>query len=119
MFIIERIYDHPRVPGEYRILVDRLWPRGVSREKASLDEWIRDIAPGDDLRKWFGHDAGKWDKFRQKYTDELKMKNELISKLRRLEQENTRVTLLFAAKDEIHNNARVLLEFLNSNIEKE
>lgn len=112
MFAIKRIYDAPEKDDGFRILVDRLWPRGVSKEKAKLDLWIKDIAPTDELRKWFGHDPEKWDGFKNKYLYELKDKKELIKQMKIIEKHNDKVTLLYSAKDEQHNNAQVLLEVL-------
>jgi uncharacterized protein YeaO (DUF488 family) len=108
----KRIYDEP-MPGDgLRILVDRLWPRGISKEKAKVDLWLKEIAPSDGLRRWFSHEAGKWDGFRKKYKDELKGKAELINKIRQIEKKEKTVTLLYAAKDEKHNNAVALMGIL-------
>jgi uncharacterized protein YeaO (DUF488 family) len=99
-----------KADGE-RVLVDRLWPRGVSKEKAKLDEWLPDLGPSDELRKWFGHDPERFEEFRRRYVDELKERRELLADLRRRAGEGT-VTLLFAARDEEHNNAVVLADVL-------
>lgn len=112
MFTIKRIYDTPENDDGFRILIDRLWPRGVSKEKAKLDLWMKDIAPTDELRKWFGHDPEKWDGFKNKYLNELEDKKELIKQMKIIEKNNDKVTLLYSAKDEEHNNAIVLLEVL-------
>lgn len=112
MVRIKRIYDEPAAGDGKRILVDRLWPRGIAKEKARIDEWLKEIAPSDELRKWFGHDPAKWEEFRERYRRELEAKAELLGGLRKLASEGT-VTLLFAAKDEEHNNAVVLKEMLD------
>lgn len=112
MFKIKRIYNSPEKDDGYRILVDRLWPRGVSKEKAKLDMWMKDIAPTNELRKWFGHDPEKWDGFKNKYLNELKDKKELIKQMKIIEKHNENVTLLYSAKDEQKNNAVVLMEVL-------
>lgn len=108
---LKRAYDPPEPGDGVRILVDRLWPRGVTKEKAKVDEWIRDIAPSAELRKWFGHDPEKWPEFRRRYAAELKShRSELKDLATRARKE--KVTLLFAAKDAEHNNAVVLRDVL-------
>ena len=111
MIKIKRIYDPPSKDDGVRVLVDRLWPRGISKEAAEIDEWERDVAPSDELRKWFSHDPAKWLEFRKRYVRELRENPELISKLRTLAKKGP-LTLLFAAKDVAHNNAVVLRELL-------
>lgn len=108
----KRVYDEPAAEDGKRILVDRLWPRGISKDAARIDEWLKEIAPSDELRKWFGHDPARWDEFRERYRRELEAKAELLEQLRGLAKKGT-VTLLFAAKDEAHNNAMVLKEMLD------
>jgi len=108
---IKRIYDKREEDDGRRILVDRLWPRGIKKETAGIDEWMKDIAPGDELRKWFSHEPSRWQEFRKRYKEELKGKRELVNKLLE-ESEKGNVTLLFAAKDTEHNNAVVLKEEL-------
>ena len=110
---IKRIYDPPERTDGYRILVDRLWPRGVPKEKAHIDLWLRDIAPTGELRKWFAHDAKKWPEFKDRYFQELKEKKELIELIQTKAQQGN-VTLVYAAKDEQHNNALYLKEFIFS-----
>lgn len=112
MFKIKRAYQDPEDEDGYRILVDRLWPRGVSKEKAKFDLWMKEIAPSNELRKWFGHETEKWEEFKNKYVDELAEKKELIKKLHDLENVNKTITLIYSAKDEKQNNAVVLLELL-------
>lgn len=108
---LKRIYDPPSRADGKRVLVDRLWPRGVRKEEAGIDEWLKDIAPSDALRKWFGHDPRKWPRFKEKYKKELQDRSEMIVRLRK-EAKRGRVTLLFAAKDPEHNNAVVLEELI-------
>ena len=112
MFKIKRAYhDHEKDDG-FRVLVDRLWPRGISKEKAKIDIWMKDIAPSNDLRKWFGHNPDKWEEFKNRYLDELDEKNELIEQLKTMEKIHNTVTLIYSAKDEKHNNAVILLELV-------
>ena len=113
MIAIKRIYDPPAPSDGRRILVDRLWPRGVAKEAAKLDEWLKEIAPSDELRTWFGHDPARWEEFRARYREELHGHAELIERLR-AEAKKGVVTLLFAARDEEHNNAVVLKELIIS-----
>ncbi len=111
---IERIYGSVPRPGEKRILVDRLWPRGTSKAKAALDEWDKQIAPGTELRKWFGHDPAKWDEFRTRYLTELDQNPEAGDFAGRVADmlAHGPVVLLYGAKDEEHNNAVVLRDWL-------
>lgn len=107
----KRIYE-PRCEDDgQRILVDRLWPRGVSKEAAALDRWARELAPSDELRKEFGHDAARWDEFRRRYRAELDARPDEVEELLR-EHGDGRMTLLYAAKDEERNNAVALAEYL-------
>ena len=112
MVKLKRIYEKSEKEDGFRILVDRLWPRGVSKEKADLDLWLQDIAPSNSLRKWFGHDPKKWNNFKKKYHIELKKKKDTVLILRKAKKEHSIITLLYGAKDEIHNEAIVLLELL-------
>jgi len=114
MIRIKRVYDAPSKEDGYRILVDRLWPRGLSKEKAKVDLWLREIAPSDELRKRFCHDPEKWREFNEKYAEELKSKRDLLRKIRQIEEEKRTVTLLYVAKDEEHNNAVALSNMLKS-----
>lgn len=104
---IKRIYDSPSKDDGYRILVDRIWPRGVSKENSKLDEWNKDIAPSGKLRKWFDHDPEKFDEFAKKYRKELDDKKEDLTKILEITK-NKKVTLLYGAKDTEHNQAVVL-----------
>ncbi len=108
---LRRAYDEPGKTDGQRILVDRLWPRGVAKKDLQLDGWLKEIAPSDELRQWFDHDVERWDEFRKRYGQELDANAEVVNKL--LEQvEKGRVTLIYAAKDKEHNNAVVLQEYL-------
>ncbi len=111
MVRIKRIYDPPAAGDGRRLLVDRLWPRGVAKEEAAIDEWLKEIAPSNTLRKWFGHDPARWEEFRQRYREELQGHRELLEQLRCNAAQGD-ITLLFAAKDLEHNNAVVLKEIL-------
>ena len=108
---IKRVYEQPDKEDGKRILVDRLWPRGLTKAKASVDLWLKDIAPSTELRKWFGHEPGKWTEFKTRYRAELKKNNEPVALLKR-EIEKGMVTLVYGAKDEQHNEAVVLQKFL-------
>lgn len=112
MIKIKRIYDKPDEKDGYSILVDRLWPRGLSRDKTRIDLWLKEIAPSDKLRKWYSHDVKKFDDFSRKYNQELKDKSGLLKQIRKLEKEHKTVTLLFAARDTVHNNSVVLSKCL-------
>lgn len=110
---IKRVYEAPDESDGYRVLVDRLWPRGLKKEAAALDAWHRELAPSDALRRWFGHDVARWPEFRRRYVEELRDKGEALEALRAVARER-RLTLLFAARDEAHNDAVVLREVLLS-----
>lgn len=107
---IKRIYEPPKRGDGARVLVDCVWPRGVSKDEAELDLWLKEIAPSTELRKWFGHDPERFAEFRKRYRDELKDKDEAIAELAKLRPKN--VTLLYSAHDEQHNQAVVLAEYL-------
>jgi uncharacterized protein YeaO (DUF488 family) len=111
---IKRIYEAASSDDGFRILVDRLWPRGIAKEKARVDLWLKDIAPSTELRTWFGHDPAKWDEFQKRYAQELRQKHHIFEELRQIIKEKKTITLLFAASDENHNNAVVLRTFLAS-----
>ncbi|MGB7632895.1 MAG: DUF488 family protein [Nitrososphaeraceae archaeon] len=115
---IERIYDNPKGDKSFRILVDRLWPRGLSKEKVRVDLWQKDIAPSNTLRKWFGHDEKKWDKFKHKYFKELDKNNDVVNTIIRMTQEQDSITLLYGAKEKRFNNAVALKEYLEEKIKK-
>ena len=104
---IKRVYEQPDKNDGMRILVDRLWPRGLTKEKAGVDLWLKDIAPSTELRKWFNHDPDKWDEFKKRYLIELKENTEQVWLLKQ-ELEKGVVTLVYGAKDKEHNEALVL-----------
>lgn len=108
---IKRVYENPSKDDGKRILVDRLWPRGLTKEKAAVDIWLKEIAPSTELRKWFAHDPKKWTEFKRKYLQELEGKKEQVSILNNY-LKNGAVTLLYGAKDQEHNEANVLVELL-------
>jgi uncharacterized protein YeaO (DUF488 family) len=112
MIKIKRVYAPAGEEDEFRILVDRLWPRGLSKEKARIDLWLREVGPSDDLRKWFSHDPKKWESFKRRYWTELKKKPECLESIKRSEKENGTVTLLFGSKEEKYNNTVALKEVL-------
>lgn len=108
---IKRIYD-PKESGDgYRVLVDRLWPRGISKEKASWNEWLKNVTPSTALRKWFDHDPSKWDDFRRKYDEELDRNPEAVSHLLHLARQG-RLTLLYSAREREYNEAAALRDYL-------
>lgn len=111
MVAVKRVYEEPADSDGCRILVDRLWPRGLSKERAKVDVWLKAVAPSDALRKWFHHEEGNWDEFRQRYLAELAANDEAVEELRAYLGKGA-VTLLYGAKDEEHNQAVVLREFL-------
>jgi uncharacterized protein YeaO (DUF488 family) len=108
---IKRAYVPPAPSDGYRVLVDRLWPRGVARALADLDEWKRELAPSAELRQWFGHDPARFDEFRRRYIDELRGQRRRLAELRRRARDGT-LTLVYAAEDTEHNDAVVLAEVL-------
>lgn len=108
---IKRVYEQPEDSDGYRILVDRLWPRGMTKEKAHVDLWLKEIAPSTELRKWFGHDPEKWKRFQRRYETELLHNGRLIEMLTQKARVDT-ITLLYGARDEKHNEARVLKQVL-------
>lgn len=108
---LKRAYEPSNSKDGHRILVDRLWPRGVSKAEADIDEWVKDLAPSTELRKWFGHDPERWDEFRRRYAEEIRGHAELLAHLRALAREGP-VTLVYSARDELHNDAVVLREVL-------
>jgi uncharacterized protein YeaO (DUF488 family) len=108
---LKRVYEKSAKEDGTRILVDRLWPRGLTKLKANVDIWLKEIAPSTELRKWFHHDPEKWDEFKKRYRRELENKEELIEALKKELKAGT-VTLLYGAKDEEHNEALVLKELL-------
>lgn len=114
---IKRVYDTPSKEDGCRILVDRLWPRGLSKENAKLDLWLKEIGPSDDLRKWFAHDPSKWEEFKKRYAEELEARKELIQEIEQVAKKG-QVTLLYSAKDTEHNNALALKAILEKKSSK-
>ena len=108
---VRRIYEPPRPTDGHRVLVDRLWPRGVSKERAAIDTWMREIAPSTDLRRWFAHDPARWPEFKRRYFAELRDQADLVAGLTALARRH-RVTLVYSARDTDHNQAVALAEFL-------
>jgi uncharacterized protein YeaO (DUF488 family) len=108
---LKRAYDRPSPDDGIRILVDRLWPRGVKKINAAIDQWMKEIAPSTELRHWFGHDPARWDEFRRRYAQELKRHPKEAEQLRSLAKHDV-VTLIYAARDQEHNEAVVLRDFL-------
>jgi uncharacterized protein YeaO (DUF488 family) len=110
---LKRAYEPPSAEDGVRVLVDRLWPRGVRKSEAAIDRWLKEIAPSTELRRWFGHDPGRWSEFRRRYRTELSAHAELMSELRTMARKQP-VTLIYAARDERHNEAVVLRDILVS-----
>ena len=111
MVKIKRVYDLPVPNDGKRVLVDRLWPRGIKKTKANIDDWLKDIAPSNELRAWYGHEPAKWQEFRKRYLQELKNNPEPVARLRQEGRKGT-LTLLYGAKDGEHSNAAVLRDLL-------
>jgi uncharacterized protein YeaO (DUF488 family) len=114
MIKVKRVYEKAEAADGFRVLVDRLWPRGMKKEQAKVDQWMKDVGPSDALRKSFHHEALKWPDFEKKYQAELKSKREWLAALKMLEKEHGTVTLLFGARDPEHNQAVVLAKALKS-----
>ena len=113
---LKRIYEPYSEDDGYRILIDRLWPRGMKKEDAKIDKWLKEIAPTTELRKWFNHEPDKWDQFRQKYNAELDKSTALDELLLDLNKHKT-VTFLFSTREEKHNHAIVLQQFINDHLQ--
>jgi uncharacterized protein YeaO (DUF488 family) len=111
MIQIKRAYDVPSRKDGFRVLVERLWPRGLTKARVAVDLWLKDVAPSSELRKWFGHDPKKWKQFEQRYWKELHTRTEAVDLIRQKTKQGT-VTLVYAAHDEEHNGALALKEFL-------
>ena len=112
MIKLKRAYEAPSEEDGVRILVERLWPRGISKEKAKIDEWLKELSPSPALRKWFGHDPEKWEEFQKRYRNELDQNQEMAKDLKRRARGKT-VTFVYAARDEEHNSARLLKEYIS------
>lgn len=113
MIKVKRVYDGAEEDDGVRVLVDALWPRGVRREEAKIDEWLKEIAPSSELRRWFNHDPSKWEEFKSRYWRELDSRREAVDRLVSLAKGN-KVTLLYSTRDRERNNAVALLEYLGS-----
>jgi uncharacterized protein YeaO (DUF488 family) len=111
MMRTKRVYDEPSKGDGFRILVDRLWPRGLSKDRARIDLWLKEVAPSDALRKWFGHEGARWAEFKRRYFKELEDKKEAIESIVTKASQGS-VTLLYGAKDAECNNAVALQEFI-------
>lgn len=111
MLKTKRVYEPPSPGDGYRVLTERLWPRGVSKERAKLDRWMKGVAPSHDLRKWFGHEPDKWEEFKERYREEL-YGSEAVEELLKIIDEYKTVSLIYASKDKKHNSTKVLKEFL-------
>jgi uncharacterized protein YeaO (DUF488 family) len=111
MIKLKRVYEGPSPKDGLRVLVERLWPRGLTKERAAVDLWLKDVAPSPELRKWFGHDPARWEQFQERYRQELREKKEAVQLLKQKGKEGT-VTLVYAARDEDHNGALVLKRLL-------
>lgn len=114
MIKIKRVYEKPAKADGWRVLVDRLWPRGMKKEAARVDVWMKDVAPSTALRKWFGHEPEKWSEFQKRYRRELERKTELLAELKKMAKEHGTLTLLYGAKDEEHNDAVALADVLKA-----
>jgi uncharacterized protein YeaO (DUF488 family) len=111
MIKLKRAYEKPSREDGLRILVERLWPRGLTKERAAVDLWLKEVAPSQDLRKWYAHDTAKWEQFQKRYRKELEENEEAVQLLKQKAKQGT-VTLVYAARDEEHNSALVLKRFL-------
>lgn len=108
---LKRAYEPPEPSDGYRVLIDRIWPRGISRQQARLDDWARELAPSSELRRWFGHDPVRFEEFHRRYSNELAAQNDKLRELRRRARAGT-LTLVYGARDTEHNDAVVLAEIL-------
>jgi uncharacterized protein YeaO (DUF488 family) len=111
MLQLKRVYEEPSKDDGFRVLVERLWPRGLTKERAKVDLWLKDVAPSPELRKWYSHDVAKWKEFQERYLNELKTRPDEIELLRGKSKEGV-VTLVYAAHDPEHNSALVLKRYL-------
>ncbi|HEX6138877.1 MAG TPA: DUF488 family protein [Candidatus Limnocylindria bacterium] len=109
---VKRVYEDPAADDGFRVLVDRVWPRGMRREEAHVDAWLREVAPSTELRHWFNHDPARWSEFRERYRAELAGRPGLLEELRSLEREHGTLTLVYSARDTEHNQARALSEIV-------
>jgi len=114
MITLRRIYEQEKSDEDYKVFVDRLWPRGISKKQAVWDVWMKGIAPSAQLRKWFNHDPSRWSEFKELYEGELRLRQDDLRKIKQLEHEFGSITLIYAAKDPIYNHATVLKEVLGN-----
>jgi uncharacterized protein YeaO (DUF488 family) len=114
---LKRAYEPAAPEDGHRVLIDRLWPRGIARDRAALDEWERELAPSHELRRWFAHEPSRFEEFRRRYIEELRDRRPLLARLRRLARDGT-LTLVYAARDAEHNDAVVLAEVLRRGLPK-
>ena len=112
---LKRVYEKPASEDGKRILVERLWPRGLKKEEAKIDEWIKDVAPSTELRKWYSHDPAKWTDFKKRYWKELDAKKDVVSSLAK-ESHKSKVTFVFGSKEEKLNNANALKEYIETKL---
>jgi uncharacterized protein YeaO (DUF488 family) len=117
MIRLKRVYESPDGNDGIRVLVERLWPRGITKERAAVDLWLREIAPSTGLRKWFGHDPDRWDEFSRRYREELRDHGEAIHTLAEMDREGT-VTFVYAAHDEEQNSAALLKQYIEEMLVK-
>lgn len=117
MLRVKRAYEAPAPEDGRRILVDRLWPRGLSKERAAIDEWVKEVAPSSQLRQWFGHDPAKWSEFRKRYRQELRHRKDLVHALAS-QAARGQVTLVYGARDEQHNDAVALAEVIRERLKR-
>ena len=113
MIKLKRVYEKTTIDDGFRILVERLWPRGIAKDKTQIDLWLKDISPSPELREWYSHDIAKWKEFQRRYREELS-KNDSVNNLKEILSKQTPVTFVYAARDEMHNSALVLKEFLEN-----
>jgi uncharacterized protein YeaO (DUF488 family) len=111
MIHLKRVYEEPSKKDGIRVLVERLWPRGLTKERAAVDLWLKDVAPSPELRKWFGHDPARWEQFQERYRRELRKQEDAVQLLKQKAKQGW-VTLVYAARDEEHNGALALKRFL-------
>jgi uncharacterized protein YeaO (DUF488 family) len=116
MILIKRAYQPASDEDGFRILVDGLWPRGISKDRLKIELWLKEIAPSNELLKWFAHDPTKWKEFQARYRKELKEKNQYLDQIREIAQKEGNVTLVYSARDEDHNNAIVLQKIITSSL---
>ena len=117
MIQVKRVYDPPDVRDGKRFLVERLWPRGMKKENLRMDGWLKNVAPSDELRKWFGHDPARWEDFRQRYVAELESNSDAWKPLLEAALQGS-VTLIYSARDQEHNNAQALMIFLEDRLKR-